>query len=89
MVGVWKVFWEENRPQINETLSTNFLIEPPKRVLPKDSHYFLLDPINALYTGMFDCSIVLSGGPSSHGSYGQILNLFEKHMGVSGRPDRK
>ena len=23
-----------------------FLVETPKRVLPKDSHYFLLDPIN-------------------------------------------
>ena len=33
---------------MNETVSSNFLIEPPKRVFPTDSHYFLLDPINPL-----------------------------------------
>ena len=32
-------------PKTYPKLSTNFLIETRKRVLPRDSHYFLLAPI--------------------------------------------
>ena len=46
--------WPNLTPETSKKLNTkskttpksiNFIIEPPKRVLPKDSHYFLLDPI--------------------------------------------
>ena len=36
---------KQNRKQPPKN-SNSFLIEPPKRVLPKDSHYLLLGPIN-------------------------------------------
>ena len=32
-------------PKTYPKISTNFLLGVPKRVLPRDSHYFLLDPI--------------------------------------------
>ena len=51
--GIWETFgWylevkpTKKQPKTYQTFSAIFLIETPKRVLPKDSHYFLLDPIN-------------------------------------------
>ena len=41
----------KNQHQNSQKLSTNFLIETPKRVLPRDSHYFLLGPINPFKSG--------------------------------------
>ena len=41
-----------NRKQLQK-FSTSFLIQGPKRVLPRDSHYFLLDPINP-FKGVLD-----------------------------------
>ena len=47
---ILEVFWEDFEGKTihkkEHKLSTNFLIETPKRVLPRDSHYFLLAPIN-------------------------------------------
>ena len=41
-----------------------FLIETPKRVLPKDSHYFLLAPIS----------------PVKEGCWGIILEVFGRYV---------
>ena len=48
-----------NLPKTYPVVSTNFLIHGQKRVLPRDSHYFLLAPI-APYKGVcFDLSLTL------------------------------
>ena len=59
----WRVFGgktnqkqAQNKPK---TFSTNFLIQGPKRVLPKDSPYFLLDPINPFKGTCFGLSLTL------------------------------
>ena len=49
----------KNQHQNSQKLSTNFLQGTPKRVLPKDSHYFLLAPINPFKGTCFDLSLTL------------------------------
>ena len=64
--GCFEVTLTQNKPKtIQKQLqkfSTNFLIEIPKRVLPRDSHYFLLGPINPFkgtLTGVQSCLLHL------------------------------
>ncbi len=63
MGGIWETFGgylevklSQNKPKTYQKLlqkfSTDFLIQGQKRVLPKDSHHFLLDPINPLLFGL-------------------------------------
>ena len=49
----------KNQHQSSQKLSTNFLQGTPKRVLPRDSHYFLLGPINPFKGANFDLSLTL------------------------------
>ena len=42
----------KNQHQNSQKLSINFLQGTPKRVLPRDSHYFLLVPIDPLFFGL-------------------------------------
>ena len=51
--GIWEVKPTKIQAQNSPKLAINLLIETPKRVLPKDSHYFLLAPINPFKEGVW------------------------------------